>query len=437
MPDNANDDACLKETLAALDAAPGAGGAVGLAVSGGGDSVALLHLADTWAQARGRALEVATVDHGLRPESAAEAKAVAAAAHMLGWRHETLEWRGWAGRGNLQAEARAARKKLLSGWASRRRLSAVALGHTMDDQAETVLMRLGRGAGVDGLSAMAAVNEADGVLWLRPLLGLRRTALREWLRARGFDWIDDPGNEDPRFERVRARRALVALSPLGVTAEGLSATADRMRGARGALDHGVAALAAEAARWGACGELHVALAPLRTAPRELARRLLRAGLVRASGAGYGPRAGAEAQLLTAILAWRLGGGRSLHGCLIRPEGPGHVVISREAAAVDPAPTPLADGGMIWDGRFFVAPSGDDSGGADDLIAPLGASGALRLAELAGTGEWRAPDHWRRAPESARLTTPALWRRRKLAAAPIAGWGSGLTARLAGEGWAGG
>ncbi|MEX2518618.1 MAG: tRNA lysidine(34) synthetase, partial [Paracoccaceae bacterium] len=334
--------------------------------------------------------------------------------------------------------ARAARRNLLSAWAVRRRLGAVALGHTMDDQAETVLMRLGRGAGVDGLSAMAARSEMDGVLWLRPLIRLRRAALRGWLGARGHVWIDDPSNEDLRFERVRARRALETLAPLGVTAEGLAATADRMRGARGALDHGVAALAAEAVSCGACGELHLALAPLRTAPRELARRLLRAGLVRVSGAGYGPRGGAEAQLLTAILAWRLGGGRSLHGCLIRPEGPGHVVISREAAAIDPTPARLPGGGMIWDGRFFVAPGEDESEAGDgDLVAPLGAPGALRLAELAEAGEWRAPDHWRLAPESARLTTPALWRGRQLAAAPLAGWGAGLTARLAAEGWPGG
>ncbi|MEX2519756.1 MAG: ATP-binding protein, partial [Paracoccaceae bacterium] len=104
------DDACLGEAFAALDAATAAErtrGPVGLAVSGGGDSVALLHIADKWARTRGAALEVATVDHRLRPESAAEAIAVAKAANALGWRHETLEWRGWAGKGNLQAEARA------------------------------------------------------------------------------------------------------------------------------------------------------------------------------------------------------------------------------------------------------------------------------------------------------------------------------------------
>ncbi|QIE55300.1 tRNA lysidine(34) synthetase TilS [Pikeienuella piscinae] len=430
-------DPIISEVFAALDTALGGETApLGVAVSGGGDSMALLHLADAWATARGRALEVATVDHGLRAESAAEARLVGGAAGALGRPHEALEWRGWAGRGNLQAEARAARRRLLSAWAARRGLAAIALGHTMDDQAETVLLRLGRGAGVDGLSAMAARAEAAGAIWLRPLLGIRRAALRDWLRGRGVAWIEDPSNEDMRFDRVRARRSLSALAPLGVTAEGLSATAERMRGAREALDHGAAALAAKAAQWGACGELRLALPPLRAAPRELARRLLRSGLTRAAGAEYGPRAEAEAQLMNAMFAYKLGGGRSLHGCLIRPDGPLHVVISREEAAVDAAPAPLGAEGLIWDGRFLVAitPSADDE--CDAAVAPLGEAGARRLAELSGAGLWRAPQHWAAAPRAARLTTPALWRGGKLKAAPLAEYGAGATARFmaAGDGW---
>lgn len=402
-------------------------GAVGVAVSGGGDSMALLHLIDEWAHARGRMIEVATVDHGLREESAEEAQFVARACSGLGLRHEILEWRGWDGAGNLQAEARTARRRLLAGWAARRGIAAVALGHTLDDQAETVLLRLGRGAGVDGLSAMAARMEALGTIWVRPLLETRRETLRGWLRSIGVDWIEDPSNEDLRFDRVRARRSLGALETLGVTAEGLAETATRMHAAREALDHGASGLAQAAARWGVCGELHLALAPLRAAPRELARRLLRGGLIAASGAEYGPRAEAEAQLLSAMLGFRLGGGRSLHGCLIRPEGPGHAVIAREAAALDPKPAPLALGETVWDGRFLVVNEGEE--GAS--IAALGDAGAQRLSELAEEGLWRPPAHWDGTPRAAKLTTPALWRDGGLAAAPLAGFGNGARAHFLG------
>lgn len=407
---------------------------LGVAVSGGGDSVALLHIIKEWSHRRGVRVHVATVDHGLRKESAAEAAGVALLAKRLGLSCDVLKWENWDGQGNLQAEARNARRHLLTRWAARRGVSAVALGHTMDDQAETVLMRLGRGAGVDGLSAMGMRTSADGMVWLRPMLNVRRAALRDWLRERGEPWVDDPSNDDLKYERVKARRALETLGTLGVTAEGLSATAERMQSARAALDDAAASLASEAAHWGACGELRLSLKPLRAAPRELARRLLRAGLTRASGASYGPRADAEAKLLSAIMSLRLGGGRSLHGCLVRPEGVDRVVIAREAAAVTNTITGAPRVGDLWDGRFRID---DASADRNAVIAPLGEAGARRLNELAASGAWSAPDGWSAAPRAARLTTPALWRDNNLAAAPIAAYGDGLRATFiaAGPGWA--
>jgi tRNA(Ile)-lysidine synthase len=194
--------------------------ALGVAVSGGGDSTALLVIAARWAHARGHAISAATVDHGLRAGSAAEAAGVAALCARLGIPHETLR----AGNlrdagGNLAAAARDARFALLGGWARAQGLSAVLLGHTMDDQAETVLMRLARGSGAEGLSAMQAVLERAGVVWLRPLLGARRAALREVLRAEGISWVEDPSNEDAQYDRVKARQALAALAPQGIDVE--------------------------------------------------------------------------------------------------------------------------------------------------------------------------------------------------------------------------
>ncbi|MGB0508328.1 MAG: tRNA lysidine(34) synthetase TilS, partial [Pikeienuella sp.] len=403
------------------------GGSLGLAVSGGGDSVAMLYIASGWAKSRGIKLSVATVDHGLRGTSAAEAAGVEKLATSLGWPCERLLWGDYDGQGNLQDEARRARRRLLSEWAGRKGIRAIALGHTLDDQAETVLMRLGRGAGVDGLSAMAEVTHADGVRWLRPMLSVRREALREWLRGQGAEWVDDPSNDDPRYDRVKARKALSTLDGLGITVEGLAKTAGRMSEARGALDQATADLAAKAAVWGSCGQLRLALAPLREAVPELRRRLMRAGLTRAAGAEYGPRADAEARLLSAMLGLKLGGGRSLHGCLIRPDGASHVVITREAAALaGTAPhTPVS--GLIWDRRFRIQVQAPVIGAQ---LSALGEAGSRRLNELAAAGDWRAPDQWKSAPRSARLATPALWRENALAAAPIAGYGDALSAELA-------
>jgi len=178
-------------------------GPLGVAISGGGDSTALLLLL----HAARRAVLAVTVDHGLRPESAAEAAAVGALCAARGIPHDTLVWAEGPESGNLQARARQARRRLIADWARGRGIGDVALGHTLDDQAETVLLRLARGSGVDGLAAMAAVAEGDGVRWHRPLLGIGRGALRDWLRGEGVAWIDDPSNEDPRFDRVRVRAA--------------------------------------------------------------------------------------------------------------------------------------------------------------------------------------------------------------------------------------
>ncbi len=405
--------------FAALDALRPEG-ALGLAVSGGGDSLALMLLAAEWGAARGERLAVASVDHGLRPEAAAEAAGVVARAGALGLPAAVLRWEGWDGRGNLQAAAREARTALLAGWAAREGLAAVALGHTLDDQAETVLLRLARGSGVDGLSGMAPATRREGVTWLRPLLGLRRDALRAWLVARGETWVDDPSNDDPSFDRVTARRALAAL---GLDAACLADTADRMRRARAALDAQTDALWAGAARWGAAGALRLDRAALVAAPDEIALRLLARALSAVSGAPLRPRLAALESLLQAARDAALGSGRTLHGCLVWDAG-AVVALAREpVAATQALRAPLS---ALWDGRWRVCA---DAAGE---VRALGPAGEAALAAARRDG-WRPAAAWTRAPRPARLASPALWVGDRLACAPVAGFGAGLAARLAPRG----
>lgn len=150
----------LRNVIARLRAAPQP---LGIAVSGGSDSVGLMRAA----VAAGLKPQIVTVDHGLRPESRAEAEGVAEAAQLLGLSHDILKWTGWSGRGNLQDAARRARQRLIGAWAAEREIPVVALGHTQDDQAETVLMRLSRASGVDGLSAMPEWRESYWGHWWR------------------------------------------------------------------------------------------------------------------------------------------------------------------------------------------------------------------------------------------------------------------------------
>lgn len=348
---------------AALDRLAGDLPALGVAVSGGGDSVALMHIAADWA--RGRRIMVATVDHGLRPESAAEARSVSRAARALGLRHATLLWQRETETGNLMASARDARLRLLSGWALRNELPAVALGHTADDQAETLLMRLARGSGIDGLASMAEWRDAFGARWLRPMLGVGRTDLRAWLSARGIGWIDDPGNENDDFERVRIRRAIAAV---GLDTAALARAANHIGEARDALSHYAAHASQDAVL--RQGSVTLPRRPFRDAPTEIRRRLLVAACRWITGADYPPR---RATVLHALAAVDAGSRVTLDGALIEPSGD-RIHVLREPAAALRAP---ASSGPVWDHRWMI--EGLEPG---EQVSAMGAQGLAQFP-------WRA------------------------------------------------
>lgn len=208
-------------------------GRIGLAVSGGPDSLALLLLAH---EAVPAFFEVATVDHGLRPESAAEAEMVAALCDRLGVSHTKLT-PTISSTGNLQANARTARYAALGDWAGARGLCAIVTAHHADDQAETLLMRLSRGSGVRGLAGMRGVAAVPGhpdIPLLRPLLGWRKDELEAIVAKARIEPARDPSNADPRFERVRVRAGLVASPWLDPAA--LAASAAHLAEADAALD---------------------------------------------------------------------------------------------------------------------------------------------------------------------------------------------------------
>ena len=210
------------------------GARIGIAVSGGPDSVALLLLA---AAERPGQVEAATVDHGLRPEARGEAEAVARLCDDLNVRHAILTAR-WSELPEtaIQERARNQRYRLLGYWAEERGLDAIVTAHHAEDQAETLLMRLARGSGVTGLAAMRPRSVSPGahVRLVRPLLGWRRAELEQICSAAGVTPLADPSNEDERFERVRVRRALQSLDWLG--ADAVAQSAANLADADAALD---------------------------------------------------------------------------------------------------------------------------------------------------------------------------------------------------------
>ncbi len=378
---------------------------IGVAVSGGSDSLALLHLLADWGRAE---LVAATVDHRLRPEAAEEAAFVAERCAALGVPHSVVVWDGWDGKGNLQAEARRSRYSLLADWAGAVGIGAVALGHTMDDQAETFLMRVSRRAGVDGLARMNTVFERHRQRFDRPLLGTPRATLQAYLEARDIPWISDPSNEDERFDRVRAREAMGYLAPLGIDARALYEVAGHLEDASRALAQAAYEFA-ERKVSSAAGDLVIDRAALRQLPHETRRRLLAAALCWVGSAAYPPRREA---LEGVDLAVGAGEGATLHGCRILTSAM-TVRITREHAAVAALASPTTE---RWDGRWQL--EGPHQGGLE--VRAVGEA-------LNTCPDWRATG----LPRATLLASPGIWAGEALLAAPVAGYNAGWVAKTGG------
>lgn len=328
-----------------------------VAVSGGSDSLGLLLLAAEFFGDSRRLLAV-TVDHGLRPEASAEARAVAALCARQGIAHRTMAWHGAKPSCGLIAAAREARYALLAEAAADAGADTILVAHTLDDQAETVAMRARRRDEGSGLAGMAAATLYDWRVWIvRPLLGIRRQEIRAFLAERGIGWIDDPTNRDPAYERVRVR---AELSDAEI--ETLAARARAEGAAREALSRLAALLVERFAISPARGLYRLDPAFL-AADGEAATLALRALLAMAGGASRLP----DEDRVAALLA-RLGGDgarATLSRAVVEVRRTG-IWIRREARNL---PVPGAgDAPALWDGRWRIA-------GTGVTVAPLGAARA--------------------------------------------------------------
>ena len=353
---------------------------------------------------------VVTVNHGLRPEAADEAAMVAQFCAERDIAHDTLTLSGLTPGPGVAARARDARYTAISEWAHQRGVPVVLLGHTQDDQAETVLMRLARGSGADGLAAMAPARDWNGLLWMRPLLEMTRADLRSWLTERAILWIDDPTNDDLTQDRVRMRRAMPGLAELGLTRERLAATARTMTRQSAVLHDAGNALAAKALRHGTLGEIYLDPAALRAALPDTALRVLADALLEVSSARYRPRLDALDQLLAALTADGFSGA-TLSGCTLSPQQD-RIAVCREPAAVPPVRVLV--GRQMWDTRWQI----ETTETADLWVAPLGKVGLQAATAALRSMPTPPPIDWRAAPSAAKRAVPALFTQQRAAPATL-------------------
>ncbi len=398
-------------------------GPVAVAVSGGADSTALAFLLSA-ISLRNRQVTLLTVDHGLRAEAADEARQVEALAHKLGFAHATLRWTGDKPASDIQAAAREARYELMTRWCREHHVRYLMVAHTLDDQAETFLLRLARGSGVDGLAAMMPVTNAQGVYLVRPFLTIRKARLEATLRTAGISWIEDPSNSNEQFARVRMRNIMRALAEDGLTVERLSATADRMATAKSALDHFAQELASRAVRPHEAGFVILDPVPLKGDPREIGLRVLADVCRDVGGNPYRPRFDRLQRVYESILAGSLGNGATLAGCRFAPAPAGlageaagtALLVHRELAAARDSVAALRPGGQaIFDNRFDVTLT-ERAHGGPFTVKVLAEEGWQQVKSLVETS----------LPYEVCLTVPALWLDHKVIAAPHLGFDAGQT-----------
>ena len=409
-------DTSTRDTFAAAMAAfrlwPGA--KIAVAVSGGADSMALLHLLQKWTDEHHVTLHALTVDHCLRDASAGEAVQVGAWSAALGVAHTTLSWEeGATLRGqsrSFQSEARDARYGILISWCAANAFTHLFVGHHADDQIETFLLRLSRGSGVDGLAAMAPATVRDGIIIARPLLGLSKEELLATCRAAGQTWIEDPSNENTASARVRFRQSRALLAREGLTDDRLLATVGHLQRAKAALDFAVASLLTSACVWDELGVATLHIRSFAAAPDEISLRALSRVLVGASGQVYGPRFEGLERIHQRLKSgpWQ---NATLHGAVLEREGD-LLRVFRESDAI-PDTVEIKTASCVWDGRFRLTCANLDMRLL--TVRPLSPATWREIAETA------ADSPAGHAPARIRATLPAIYDSQGLVAVPHAAY----------------
>lgn len=359
---NPNDEPALTHRLKSWlevysDTVP-AGSTILLAVSGGSDSLALLRLMSAFAPDVGLTLYVATVDHALRPEAAEEAKRVAAICSDLDLPHTVLRLEWPEGASVSQADARSARYRVLCEHARKMGAGCIATGHTLDDQLETVFMRLRAGTYGVGLAGMAEVSSVPswpygrGLKLIRPFLASERAELRAYLALLNQAWVDDPSNDLDKFERVRTRRLLAGRGKLKSYLLGLSSKTAEIRSEQDAI---LRIWAKRHLEWGYANSVSFGADALRGLPEAISLRLLSLLLTCVSGKPLLPRS----DRVLKLLAMQQPVKTTLHGCFIARDESSWLIAPEPAPAQGKGRIRL-DGGTtsVWEGRSEVIASPD-------------------------------------------------------------------------------
>jgi tRNA(Ile)-lysidine synthase len=366
MPAGLTPDLADPATLEGLFA-PVAGEAVlGLAVSGGPDSLALMLLVRRWVEQRSAApvVIVYSLDHGLRPEARDEVAMVGVEAERLGFGFRGLVWADGHPETGIQEAAREARYRLIGEAMAKDGATVLLTAHHRSDQAETILMRLAHGSGLDGLKGMSSFSEVEGVRVFRPLLDADPSILADLVTEAGLTPVRDPSNDDESYERVRWRRLLPALAKEGLDGAAFSRFAARMAEADLALSQLAGGAFTELVSFDGFGAASISLGALDQLGAATARRVLSRVLAVVGGRQKTRALGQVERLVEQLASRSLPRGMTLLGTIVRIKDDA-VTIAREPGRALPENQPLVPGKtIVWDDRFEITNVSE----ATDLVA---------------------------------------------------------------------
>ncbi len=357
---------------------------IAIAVSGGSDSMALALLANEYAKESGMKITAVTIDHGLRPEAAFEAIKVGEWLAKYGIKHHILCWEGDKKLSNIQAEARSARYNLMADFCAKLDIKSLLVGHTLNDQAETVLMRIMRGSGVDGLAGIPAISNVFGVNVIRPLLQLNREELRAYLRGKNQEWIEDPSNENTKFTRVQVRKLISENPEPQLFTQRLADMASHMARAKDYIEARISERIKGIVTFHDEGFYTINISKFKELHKEERLRILASTLQHISGDAYKPRFDNLEYLHDNILNGNIASGSTLWGCAIatskKQREENILFIYREPAAVMGDMEIINNSQIKWDGRFLC-----NVGDVKDKNLKIGALGKSGFEALVRAG----------------------------------------------------
>ena len=386
-----------------------------------------MRLSADWCTTRGTlAPHAVTVDHGLREDSAAEAEEVANWAKSAGVPHTILKWESERKLSNLQSQARDARYGLIGDWMKALGLSQLLTGHTQDDQAETLLIRLTRGSGLEGLSGMSTrarfpTSQHRDLTLLRPLLSFPHKRLVATLQACGQTWFEDPGNSNPKFQRTKMRALAPVLSDVGIPPEKLSGAMAHLRRANDYIRAQSAEFVRHAVTFEAWGYALLSTVAFREVHAEIGLRTLARLLQVVGGSAYPPEFDSVRDLLEWLVKDANPRGRTLGGCRLARREPGTVLLAREEElllAEAPMVGLVSRQSTVWDRRFEISLTEKSFEGSLEVRA-LGLEGLQQIPKGLASPTVE--------PGRVGRSLPGIWQGQQLVCAPLQKFHRGVKA----------